>query len=50
MLTAINTTTKPLYDQMEAEHSEPFEWGYLLAMPEEWKVNVMKQESLRTSG
>lgn len=36
---------KPLYYQMEAEGDEPFEWEYLLAMPGEWKVKVMKTES-----
>lgn len=34
---------KPLYYQMEAENDEPFEWEYLLAMPEEWKVKVTKK-------
>ncbi len=33
---------KPLYYQMEAENSEPFKWEYLMTMPEEWKVKVMK--------
>lgn len=33
---------KPLYYQMEAESDEPFEWEYLLAMPEEWKVKITK--------
>jgi len=33
---------KPLYYQMEAESAQPFEWEYLLAMPEEWKVKVTK--------
>jgi uncharacterized protein (DUF2249 family) len=33
---------KPLYYQMEAENNEPFKWEYLEAMPQEWKVKVMK--------
>lgn len=33
---------KPLYYQMEAESGEPFEWEYLLALPDEWKVKVTK--------
>lgn len=33
---------KPLYYQMEAESKEPFKWEYLMTMPEEWKVKVMK--------
>lgn len=33
---------KPLYYQMEAENSEPFKWEYLMTMPKEWKVKVMK--------
>lgn len=33
---------KPLYYQMEAENSEPFRWEYLMTMPQEWKVKVMK--------
>lgn len=37
---------RPLYYQMEAENSEPFEWEYLLVLPGEWKVKVMKKESL----
>lgn len=35
---------KPLYYQMEAENSEPFKWEYLMTMPQEWKVKVMKLE------
>ncbi|REL38600.1 DUF2249 domain-containing protein [Rhodohalobacter sp. SW132] len=35
---------KPLYYQMEAENSEPFKWEYLMTMPKEWKVKVMKLE------
>lgn len=35
---------KPLYYQMEAESEEPFEWEYLLAMPEEWKVKITKKK------
>lgn len=34
---------KPLYYQMEAENTEPFEWQYLETMPKEWKVKVMKK-------
>jgi uncharacterized protein (DUF2249 family) len=34
---------KPLYYQMEAESDEPFEWEYLLAMPNEWKVKITKK-------
>lgn len=34
---------KPLYYQMEAESDEPFEWEYLLAMPQEWKVKITKR-------
>lgn len=33
---------KPLYYQMEAENTEPFKWEYLMTMPNEWKVKVMK--------
>jgi uncharacterized protein (DUF2249 family) len=33
---------KPLYYQMEAENSAPFKWEYLMTLPEEWKVKVMK--------
>ncbi|HKK45783.1 MAG TPA: DUF2249 domain-containing protein [Balneolaceae bacterium] len=33
---------KPLYYQMEAEGNEPFDWEYLLAMPEEWIVKITK--------
>ena len=33
---------KPLYYQMEAENSEPFKWEYLMTLPQEWKVKVMK--------
>lgn len=36
---------KPLYYQMEAENSEPFKWEYLMTMPKEWKVKVMKLKS-----
>lgn len=35
---------KPLYYQMEAENSEPFKWEYLMTMPKEWRVKVMKLE------
>jgi uncharacterized protein (DUF2249 family) len=35
---------KPLYYQMEAENDVPFEWEYLLAMPEEWTVKITKKE------
>lgn len=35
---------KPLYYQMEAENSEPFKWEYLMTMPRQWKVKVMKLE------
>lgn len=35
---------KPLYYQMEAENEYPFDWEYLLAMPEEWKVKITKEE------
>jgi uncharacterized protein (DUF2249 family) len=35
---------KPLYYQMEAENREPFKWEYLMTMPREWKVKVMKLE------
>lgn len=35
---------KPLYYQMEAESDQPFDWEYLLAMPEEWKVKITKLE------
>lgn len=35
---------KPLYYQMEAENREPFKWEYLMTMPQEWKVKVMKLE------
>ncbi|MEX0662143.1 MAG: DUF2249 domain-containing protein [Balneolaceae bacterium] len=35
---------KPLYYQMEAENIEPFKWEYLMTMPDEWKVKVMKQK------
>lgn len=35
---------KPLYYQMEAESSEPFRWEYLEAMPNEWKVKVLKEK------
>jgi len=38
---------KPLYYQMEAENSEPFKWEYLMTMPHEWKVKVMKLEGER---
>lgn len=34
---------KPLYYQMEAENKEPFDWEYLLALPEEWKVKITKE-------
>lgn len=33
---------KPLYYQMEAENDQPFKWEYLMTMPQEWKVKVMK--------
>ncbi len=33
---------KPLYYQMEAENDVPFKWEYLMTMPQEWKVTVMK--------
>jgi uncharacterized protein (DUF2249 family) len=33
---------KPLYYQMEAENDVPFKWEYLMTMPQEWKVKVMK--------
>lgn len=33
---------RPLYYQMEAESKEPFRWEYLMTMPHEWKVKVMK--------
>lgn len=33
---------KPLYYQLEAENELPFEWEYLLAMPNEWKVKITK--------
>src|SRR5690625_4226118 len=33
---------KPLYYQMEAESNEPFRWEYLMTLPQEWKVKVMK--------
>lgn len=33
---------KPLYYQMEAENDVPFKWEYLMTLPEEWKVKVMK--------
>lgn len=36
---------KPLCYQMEAENSEPFKWEYLMTMPQEWKVKVMKLEA-----
>ncbi len=36
--------SKPLYYQMEAESEKPFDWEYLLTMPEEWKVKITKQE------
>lgn len=36
---------KPLYYQMEAESGEPFEWEYLLSMPEEWKVKITKKKA-----
>jgi uncharacterized protein (DUF2249 family) len=29
---------------MEAENDVPFEWEYLLAMPEEWTVKITKKE------
>ncbi|MDZ7721116.1 MAG: DUF2249 domain-containing protein [Balneolaceae bacterium] len=35
---------KPLYYQMEAEYSEPFKWEYLMTLPQEWKVKVIKLE------
>lgn len=35
---------KPLYYQMEAENDVPFKWEYLMTLPEEWKVKVMKLE------
>jgi len=35
---------KPLYYQMEAENNVPFKWEYLMTLPEEWKVKVMKLE------
>ena len=35
---------KPLYYQMEAENDQPFKWDYLMTMPQEWKVKVMKLE------
>lgn len=34
---------KPLYYQMEAESSEPFRWEYLMSMPHEWTVKVIKE-------
>jgi len=36
---------KPLYYQMEAENDVPFKWEYLMTLPEEWKVKVMKLDS-----
>jgi uncharacterized protein (DUF2249 family) len=33
---------KPLYYQMEAENDAPFKWEYLMTMPDEWVVKVMK--------
>ena len=33
---------KPLYYQMEAEYNSPFKWEYLMTLPDEWKVKVMK--------
>ncbi len=36
---------KPLYYQIEAESKEPFKWEYLLAGPEEWKVQVTKMKA-----
>jgi len=33
---------KPLYYQMEAESGEPFEWEYLMTLPEEWVVKITK--------
>jgi len=33
---------KPLYYQMEAEGGQPFKWEYLMTMPREWKVKVIK--------
>jgi len=38
---------KPLYYQMEAENDQPFKWEYLMTMPHEWKVKVMKLEGER---
>ncbi len=35
---------KPLYYQMEAENDVQFKWEYLMTLPEEWKVKVMKLE------
>jgi len=35
---------KPLYYQMEAENDVPFKWEYLMNLPKEWKVKVMKLE------
>lgn len=35
---------KPLYYQMEAENDVPFKWEYLMTLPQEWKVKVIKLE------
>lgn len=35
---------KPLYYQMEAKNPELFKWEYLMMIPKEWMVKVMKLE------
>jgi uncharacterized protein (DUF2249 family) len=35
---------KPLYYQMEAENDVAFKWEYLMSLPQEWQVKVMKLE------
>lgn len=33
---------KPLYYQLEAENDIPFEWEYIIAGPEVWKIKISK--------
>jgi len=33
---------KPLYYQFAAEHPGRFEWNYLMAGPEVWRVEIKK--------
>jgi len=34
---------KPLYYQLEAEHSHQFSWTYLESGPEVWRVEIAKR-------